>query len=123
MAEDRRTRGAQWSTTYRNPTFDYERHQADLAILIGDVRRFMRIGLTIVVGFSSILIFSGRFEAGLNLLMIVGTPLLLIALVGETLSVWSRRGEQREDAQVHTIFDQLAQFDDEHQRGQGPGAR
>lgn len=123
MADRRRTRGEQWSGMYRNPAFDYERHQDDLAILIGDVRRFMRIGLTIVVVFATMLAVSGRFVASLNLLMIVGAPLLVIALVGEALEFWSRRGEPHDDAGARTIFDQLEQFDHQHPPGHRPRTR
>jgi len=108
---------------YRNPEIDYECHQADLAILIGDVRTSMRIGLTIVAIFATMLTVSGRFEASLNLLMIAGAPLLVIALVGESLSFWARRSEPRDDARVRTIFDQLAEFDHEHPRGHRPRTR
>ena len=108
---------------YRNPTFDYERHQADMAILISDVRRYMGIGITIVAVFAVILALSGRIEAGLNLMMIVGTPLIMIAGIGKALSLWSRRGEQCDDVRVRTIFDQLAEFDDEHPRGHRPRTR
>ena len=123
MADQRRTRGERWSATYRNPEFDYERHQTDLAILIGDVRRFMRLGLAIVGVFAAMLAISGGFEASLSLLMIAGAPLLVIALVGESLRFWSRGNEPRDDARVRTIFDQLAEFDHEHPRGHRPRTR
>ncbi len=97
---------------YRNPTFDYERDQANTAVLVGDVRRAMYIGITVVVVFSSILALSGGVEAGLNLLLIVGGPLLLLAAAGESLRLWSRRGARREPVHVRTIFDQLAEFDE-----------
>jgi nitrogen fixation-related uncharacterized protein len=111
MTGQRRTRGEQWSTMYRNPRFDYERDQANMSILIGDVRRSMYIGITIVVVFSFVLILSGGIEAGLNLMLIVGVPLLMVAVAGEALHWWSRRGEQRADPHVRTIFDQLEDFD------------
>jgi hypothetical protein len=41
MTGQRRTRGEQWSTMYRDPRFDHERDQANMPILIGDVRRSM----------------------------------------------------------------------------------
>ena len=107
---------------YRNPTFDYERDQANTAMLVGDVRRSMYVGITIVVAFASLLVLSGRFEAGLNLLLITGAPLLMIALVGEALRVWSRRGEQRDDPHVRTIFDQLADSPDGQQQHHNPRA-
>jgi hypothetical protein len=120
MTGHRRTRGEQWSTMYRNPTFDYERDHANMSILIGDVRRSMFIGITIVVTFAFVLILSGGLEAGLNLMLIAGVPLVLLALAGEALRWWSRRGEQRTDPHVRTIFDQLEQFDDGHQRQHDP---
>jgi len=97
---------------YRNPTFDYERDQANTALLIGDVRRAMYIGITVVVVFSFVLALSGGVEAGLNLLLIVGVPLLVLAAAGESLRLWSRRGAQRDQPHVRTIFDQLAEFDE-----------
>jgi hypothetical protein len=120
MNRQRRTRGEQWSSTYRNPRFDYERDQENTAILIGDIRRSMYIGITIVVVFGCVLILSGGIEAGLNLMLIVGVPLSCLALAGEVLRWWSRRGEQRAEPHVRTIFDQLADFDDERQRHHHP---
>ena len=105
---------------YRNPTFDYERDHANLSILIGDVRRSMYIGITIVVVFAFVLILSGGLEAGINLMLIAGVPLVLLALAGETLRWWSQRGAERTDPPVRTIFDQLAEFDDEHHRQHHP---
>jgi hypothetical protein len=71
----------------------------------------MYIGISVVVVFSFLLILSGGTEAGLNLLLIVGAPLLVLAIAGEALRLWSRRGAQRDQASLRTIFDQLAEFD------------
>jgi hypothetical protein len=120
MTGRRRTRGEQWSTMYRNPAFDYERDQDNMSILIGDVRRSMYIGIAIVVVFGFVLILSGGIEAGLNLMLIVGVPLLGLALAGEALRWWSRRGAPSTDPHLRTIFDQLADFDDERQQQQHP---
>jgi protein-S-isoprenylcysteine O-methyltransferase Ste14 len=97
---------------YRNPTFDYENDHANTVMLIGDVRRVMYIGITVVVVFSLILMLSGGIEAGFNLMLIVGVPLLLLASAGEALRLWTRRGAGRHSAHVPTIFDQLAMFDE-----------
>lgn len=96
---------------YHNPAFDYERHQANTTMLIGDVRRMMYGGITVVVLFSFVLMLSGGIEAGLNLMLIVGVPLLILAGAGEALSWWSRRGSRRRGTDAPTIFDQLAEFD------------
>lgn len=96
---------------YHNPAFDYERHEANTTMLVSDVRRMMYGGITVVVLFAFVLMLSGGIEAGLNLMLIVGVPLLILAAAGEALSLWSRRGARRRGADVPTIFDQLAQFD------------
>ena len=108
---------------YHNPAFDYERDHANTEMLIGDVRRVMYTGISVVVLFGCFLILSGGIEAGLNLMMIVGVPLVLLAFAGEALRLWSRRGAHRHSAHFPTIFDQLADSPNGQQRQSHPRAR
>ncbi len=78
---------------YRNPTFDYERDRENTSLLVADVRRVMSIGIAIVVVLSIALIASGGVAAGFTLLLMGGGPLVIIAIVGELVRKWSRRGE------------------------------
>jgi len=78
---------------YRNPTFDYERDRENTSILVGDVRRVMFIGIGIVAILSIAIMASGGVSAGFTLLLMGGGPLAIIAIVGELVRRWSRRGQ------------------------------
>lgn len=78
---------------FEPPTFDYDRDRENTSMLVRDVRRFTAVGLVLVVVFSILLAFGGSATAGLNLLLIVGVPLLCIAAIGELV----RRRSHRDD--------------------------
>ncbi len=78
---------------YRSPAFDYERDRENTAMLTGDVRRMMRIGIAIVLGLAIALMATGGVKAGLNLMLLGGGPLVIIAAVGELLGRRARRGD------------------------------
>lgn len=54
----------------------------------------MWIGIAGVTIFAIVLTVTGSTEAGVNLLIIVGGPLLLIAAVAELLRAWFQRGQR-----------------------------
>lgn len=78
---------------FEPPQFDYDRDRENTSMLIRDVRRMTSGGLVVVTVFALLLMFTGSTSAGLNLLLIVGVPLLCIASVGEFL----RRRSPRDD--------------------------
>jgi hypothetical protein len=78
---------------FEPPQFDYDRDRELTSMLICDVRRMTNVGLVIATVFALILMFSGSVTAGLNLMLIVGVPLLCIAAVGEFLRRRSRRDD------------------------------
>ncbi len=101
---ERRTLGEQWSNTYRNPPFDYDRDQENTAMLVDDVRRATRLGIIGVVILAIALVLSGGVEPGLSLLLLVGGPLLIIRVVGELLRRWSQRHDgKRAKAGTSTV--------------------
>lgn len=93
MVEDRvrRSVGEQWSNTYRNPTFDPDVDQDNNALLVSDVRRVTRIALIVVTAFAIALMLSGGVEAGINLIMIVDGPILVIAGAGRLVRWYTQR--------------------------------
>ena len=60
-------------------------------MLVSDIQRMMRIALIGIGLFALALAISGSPGAGLNLVLIVGGPILIIAAAGMLLGRWSRR--------------------------------
>lgn len=84
-------RGERLSRTFENPDFDLDADQENNEMLVGDIRRVMRIALGVVVAFSVVLMIGASPESGVNLLLIVAVPLVVILALGELLGVWIRR--------------------------------
>ena len=88
-------RGERLGRMFENPNFDLDEDQANNEMLVGDIRRVMRIALVGVVAFSIVLMIGASSESGFNLLLIVGGPLAGILALGELLGVWIRRRNGR----------------------------
>ncbi len=88
-------RGERLGRMFENPNFDLDEDQANNEMLVGDIRRVMRIALVVVVAFSIVLMIGASSESGFNLLLIVGGPLAGILALGELLGVWIRRRNGR----------------------------
>ncbi len=84
-------RGERLGRMFENPNFDLDEDQANNEMLVGDIRRVMRIALVVVVAFSIVLMIGASPESGFNLLLIVGGPLAGILALGELLGMWLRR--------------------------------
>lgn len=84
-------RGERLGRMFENPNFDLDDDQAYNAMLVRDIRRVMRMGLAVIVAFSIVLMIGASIESGVNLLLIVGGPLVGFLAVGELLGVWLRR--------------------------------
>ena len=84
-------RGGRLSRTFENPNFDLDADQENNEMLVGDIRRVMRIALAVVVAFAVVLMIGASPESGVNLLLIVAVPLVVILALGELLGVWIRR--------------------------------
>jgi hypothetical protein len=78
---------------FEPPQYDYDRDRENTSMLIRDVRRMTSIGLVVVTAFALLLAFGGSASAGVNLMLIVGVPLLCIAAIGELLRRRSRRDD------------------------------
>ena len=87
-------RGERLSRTFHNPNFDLDEDQENNEMLVGDIRRVMRIALAVVVTFSIVLMVGAGPESGANLLLIVAVPLVIILTLGELLGVWIRRSRR-----------------------------
>ena len=87
-------RGERLSRTFHNPNFDLDEDQENNEMLVGDIRRVMRVALAVVVTLSIVLMVGAGPESGANLLLIVAVPLVIILTLGELLGVWIRRSRR-----------------------------
>ncbi len=88
-------RGERLGRMFENPNFDLDEDQANNEMLVGDIRRVMRIALVVIVAFAIVLMIGASRESGFNLLLIAGAPIAGILALGELLGVWLRRGNGR----------------------------
>jgi hypothetical protein len=78
---------------FEPPQYDYDRDRENTSMLIRDIRRVTGVAIVVVTAFALMLAFGGSASAGVNLMLIVGVPLLLIGAVGEILRRRSRRDD------------------------------
>jgi len=88
--KQRKTVGELWSSTYHNPTFDDSRAKDNNATLVDDIRRLTRRTLVFIGVFAIVLRVGAGSDPAINLLIVAGGPVAIVAVAGELLALWLR---------------------------------